>query len=311
MGIIVVKGKDPQPIAVVDVVIRSSATTPKPDKSDGRKRRAYGSSTGEYNLVDRSILVREPVIRSQGTLILATHGIECGPGVAANHAATIRQLGRYAEVRVGCLKAAPDLAEAFVDAPLPIVIVPLLMSDGYIFDLVQRRLASLPAANLRNLAPPVGQHPALPELLLRSADQVCRSQDWTRSDTSLLLIAHGTPRHRGSARHARDQAQRLAGAGFAAVATSFLEEPPLPEHAVADLPPGPVVAVGLFVDNGPHGDEDVRIALAPVADRVAYTGAVGADPAIISLILAQADSVQGHDGRKSTMEGESGGATSR
>lgn len=238
---------------------------------------------------------REPAIRPQGTLILVTHGIEGGPGVAADHAAVIRQFDRHEEVRVGCLKAAPELAEAFVDAPPPVVIVPLLMSDGYIFDLVQRRLASLPAADLRNMTPPVGQHPALAELLLRSADQVCRKRGWIRSGTSLLLIAHGTPRHCGSARHAQEQAQRLAEAGFAAVAISFLEEPPLPEHAVAGLPLGPVVAVGLFVDNGPHGDEDVRAALAPVADRVAYTGAIGADPAIIPLILAQADLVRGRE----------------
>ena len=211
--------------------------------------------------------------------------------MAAIHAAVIRRLGLYAEVRVGCLKAEPELAEALAGAPPPLVVTPLLMSDGYIFELVRRRLASLPVAGHLRLAQPVGQHPGLTGLIEHSAIQICRRQGWTKDRASLLLVAHGTPRHGGSADHARNQARRLAGAGFAAVATAFLEEPPLPEEAVAGLPAGPIVAVGLFIDNGPHGDQDVREALAPVADRIAYTGALGVDPDLVPLILAQAEQV--------------------
>jgi sirohydrochlorin ferrochelatase len=111
------------------------------------------------------------------------------------------------------------------------------------------------------------------------------------SRTALLLIGHGTPRHRGSADATRDQARRLAGSGFAAVAAAFLEEPPLPACAIAALPGEQAVAVGLFLDNGPHGDEDVRDALAPVGRPVACTGAIGADPALVPLILDQAAAV--------------------
>lgn len=231
-----------------------------------------------------------PVTVSSCTLLLATHGIEGGPGVAAAHAAAIRGLGRPGEVRVGCLKAEPELALALSGASPPLAIVPLLMSDGYIFELIQRRLAEL-GVDGRCIAPPVGQHPGLPALIRRLALATCERQGWAPGGASLLLIAHGTPRHRGSARHAQDQARRLADAGFAAVGVAFLEEPPLPAEAVAALPDGPVVAVGLFVDNGPHGDADVLEALRPVAGRVAYTGAIGADPAFVPLILAQADRV--------------------
>ena len=50
-----------------------------------------------------------------GTLVLATHGIVGGPGTAARHAHAIRRRGGWAQVRVGCLKAQPSLAEAMAN----------------------------------------------------------------------------------------------------------------------------------------------------------------------------------------------------
>lgn len=217
-----------------------------------------------------------------------THGIDGEPGSAAGHAEAIRRLGRFDEVRVGCIKGSPDLAAALGGAPLPVCIVPLLMAEGFIHDLMLRRLAELPG--VRRIAAPVGCHPGLTGLISRKAEAACREQGWAMRRTALLLIGHGTPRHRGSAEATRAEALRLAAAGrFAATAAAFLEEPPLPAEAVAGLPGEQVVAVGLFLDNGPHGDGDVREALAPVGRLVRYTGAIGADPAFTPLILDQAE----------------------
>jgi sirohydrochlorin cobaltochelatase len=226
-----------------------------------------------------------------GTLVLVTHGIEGAPGSAAAHAAAIAALGRFEQVRVGCIKGRPGLAEALLDAPHPVCIVPLLMAEGFIHDLMRCRLADLPGCDAWRLASPIGCHPGLTEAIQEKAIAACRRQGWATDRTALLLIGHGTPRHHGSADATRDQARRLAGAGFAAVAAAFLEEPPLPAQAVAALPGEHVVAVGLFLDNGPHGDEDVRDALAPVGRPVACTGAIGADPALVPLILDQAAAV--------------------
>jgi sirohydrochlorin ferrochelatase len=223
-----------------------------------------------------------------GTLVLVTHGIEGRPGSAAAHAAAIGARGRYGQVRVGCLKGRPGLAEALAGARHPVCIVPLLMAEGFIHDLMRQRLAELPGSDAWRLAAPVGCHPGLPEAILAKATAGCRRRGWAMSRTALLLIGHGAPRHRGSADATRDQARRLAGAGFAAVEAAFLEEPPLPAAAIAALPAEHVVVVGLFLDNGPHGDADVRDALVPVDRAVAYTGAIGADPVLVPLILEQA-----------------------
>jgi sirohydrochlorin cobaltochelatase len=223
-----------------------------------------------------------------GTLVLVTHGIDGAPGSAAAHAAAIGACGRYEQVRVGCIKGRPGLAEALDGAPPPVRIVPLLMAEGFIHDLMQRRLAELPGWGTWQMAAPIGCHPGLTEAILAKAVAACRRQGWAVDRTALLLIGHGTPRHRASADATHDQARRLAGAGFAATAAAFLEEPPLPADAIAPLPGEHVVAVGLFLDNGPHGDADVHDALAPVNRPVAYTGAIGADPVLVPLILDQA-----------------------
>jgi sirohydrochlorin cobaltochelatase len=223
-----------------------------------------------------------------GTLVLVTHGVEGTPGSAADHAAAIAALGRFEQVRVGCIKGRPGLAEALSGAPGPVRVVPLLMAEGFIHDLMRRRLAELPGHGAWRLAAPVGCHPGLPAAILAKATAACREQGWARDRTALLLIGHGTPRHRGSADATRDLARRLAGTGFAAVEAAFLEEPPLPASAIAALPGGHVVAVGLFLDNGPHGDDDVREALAPVGRPLVYIGAIGAGPVLVPLILDQA-----------------------
>ena len=59
-------------------------------------------------------------------------------------------------------------------------------------------------------------------------------------------------------------------------------------EAAAALPGTAVVVVGLFLDDGPHGDADVRVALRVIDRPVVYSGAIGADAGLVPLILAQA-----------------------
>ncbi|HMR32080.1 MAG TPA: CbiX/SirB N-terminal domain-containing protein [Geminicoccaceae bacterium] len=208
--------------------------------------------------------------------------------MAVEHARRIRGRSRWTQVRVGCLKASPSLAEAMADAPDPVTVVPLLMSDGVIHQALRHRLREIAPDRRWHLTSPVGDSPGLGRLVRARAGAWCHRLGWPHGDTSLLLIGHGTPRHVASASHAAAVAETLQGCGFAAVGYALLEESPLPAEAIAVMPGGHVVAVGLFLDNGPHGDKDVREALAGVARDVAYAGAIGADRALVRLILAQA-----------------------
>jgi len=72
------------------------------------------------------------------------------------------------------------------------------------------------------------------------------------------------------------------------VASAFLDEPPHVAEALAAVRARQSVAVGLFMDAGEHGEEDIPALLAPAGGRAAYAGPIGIDPLVTELILEQA-----------------------
>ena len=229
-----------------------------------------------------------------GCLLLVSHGIEGRPGVAAAHATAIRAAGIFAEVRVACVKGEPGLADALAGAERPVTAVPLLMADGFIMQLLRSRLAGTPGVELRR---PVGTDPRVARLIEARAVASCTARGWTPAGSTLLLVAHGTDRHLESAATARRHARDLvAQTGFADVRTAFLDQASFLTQEVLHLARRPCVAVGLFVDDGPHGRDDVLAGLAEAGVPVAYTGAIGGDPAFADLIVAEAR----HGGERAT-----------
>ena len=88
----------------------------------------------------------------------------------------------------------------------------------------------------------------------------------------------------------------MAQTGFADVRTAFLDQASFLTQEVLHLARRPCVAVGLFVDDGPHGRDDVLAGLAEAGVPIAYTGAIGGDPAFADLIVAEAR----HGGERAT-----------
>ena len=235
-----------------------------------------------------------PATDMTGTLILATHGIAGGPGAAAAHASAIRARGGSAEVRVGCLKAEPVARQrpsrcaetghgrAAADGR---GLHPCRPASPPARD--RPRLPLAPHRPIRHQPPPVRPRP-------RPRPVAARSSRLAARDHRPAPVGHGTPRHAASAAHTRAMAEALSRHGFFAVGHALLEVEPLPAPTATALPGDRVLAVGLFLDNGPHGDADVRAALADVSTPVAYAGAIGADPALVALILAGAAVVVEH-----------------
>jgi sirohydrochlorin ferrochelatase len=217
-----------------------------------------------------------------GSLLLVTHGIEGRPGVAAVHAEALRAQGQ-GDVRVACIKGEPGLDQVLNDASTPITVVPLLMADGFIMRLLRDRLARRPGVALRR---PVGTDPRLAALVRRKALAACAEQGWRPEATILLLIGHGTPQHPGSEAATRQHAAALsATTSFAEVRTAYLDQSSFLADTAAALD-RPCVAVGLFVDDGPHGRDDVLEGLAAATVPTTYSGAIGTDPAILGLIAS-------------------------
>ncbi len=232
----------------------------------------------------------DPSWRS-AALVLAAHGLETGIGAAARHAATIQERQVFGEVQACRLRGAPTLGDACAQIHADrIYVVPFLMAEGFIARrLIPAALAETDAGGRRlNLCRSVGINPAMTEIIAAKARKVCQARRWQPKGTDLLLIGHGTPRDTGSATIASRHAAGLAETkNFARIAVGFLEQAPRVEDVLSTMRPRRCVAVGLFADRGPHGEDDVLMALADWRDSVVYAGPVGEEPAITEVILDQ------------------------
>jgi sirohydrochlorin ferrochelatase len=236
-------------------------------------------------LATRSAAPKAPATEAR-CLLLVSHGIDGRPGVVTAHAAAIRAAGLFPDVRIACVRCSPTLAEGLAGAPRPVTAVPLLMADGFIMQLLRDRLAGTSGVELRR---PVGTDPRVADLIEAAAAAACVARGWEPVASTLLLVAHGTDRHPNSAAAARWHARNVAArTGFAEVRTAFLDQASFLADTARQLARRPCVAVGLFVDDGPHGRDDVLAGLAEAGVPVAYTGAIGGDPAFVDLILAEA-----------------------
>jgi sirohydrochlorin cobaltochelatase len=218
-------------------------------------------------------------------LVLCAHGIRDGVGSAAEHAERIAGRSLLAEVRACALKGAPGLAEAVAAIGAPeLVIMPLLMAEGYTLDAMRRKLRTAANPSTRvTLCRPVGVHPRLADAMTAKALALCAGRAWRPADTALLIVGHGTERHPDSGGTALRHAAQIAAQGiFAEVAVGFLDEPPRVPEALQRLRAERCIAIGLFVDAGEHGEEDVPALL---GDRAAYAGPIGPDPLVTDLIL--------------------------
>lgn len=233
------------------------------------------------------------------SLILAVHGIRGGPGCAVDHAAALGARRLFAHVGYGCHKGEPDLVEVVRAAPTADVLVaPLLMAEGYTLRALSARLEDgLPPQQRPLVLPALGVHPRFASLIEREAEVGCADKGWPMRETALLIVGHGTRRDPNSGGTTRGHAVEIERRGrFAEVAVAFLDQEPSVPDALAALTAPRCVAVGLFLDRGEHGEEDIPELLAPAGGRAVYTGPVGVDPLIPDLILEQLHAMRARDG---------------
>jgi sirohydrochlorin cobaltochelatase len=223
--------------------------------------------------------------------VLWGHGVGGGVGVLEAHGRALDAAGRFAEVATCCLHGRPRLAEVVAGLGAPrLYLVPMLMADGYTArERLAEEIAGLGAeAERLTVAPVLGAHAGLAEVLTAKALAAAVARGWQAAETRLLLVGHGTARQPRSRESAIAQAERIARHGcFAAVDVAFLEAEPRLDDCLAGLPPGPLVVSGLFADRGMHGEKDVPAALASHRVDAAYTGPIGSAPEIRDLVLDQ------------------------
>jgi sirohydrochlorin cobaltochelatase len=261
---------------------------------------------------------------SAGLLIVA-HGSTVNPDSSAPtlaHAAEIRSRKVFGNVECAFWKEEPSLRDAiFLFDPEcihEVFIVPNFISEGYFTQTVVPRELELNGGNTKRsngqiwrYCEPVGNHSLMTELLLKRARDIAPGVPET--ETSLLIVAHGTDLNENSAVAAKREAEKIRALGkYASVLNVYMEEPPL----VADwreLTKTPnVVVVPFFISDGLHSYEDIPVLLGIANGRsttgssaprgevfrsnpykidnrsLFYAPSIGTDPGFADIIVEQA-----------------------
>jgi sirohydrochlorin cobaltochelatase len=263
-------------------------------------------------------------------LLIIGHGSTVNPDSSAPtlaHAAEIRRRQIFAQVQCAFWKEEPSLRDArFLFDPATIRevwVVPNFISEGYFTQTViprelelNGRITTRLSGQTWNYAEPVGNHPSMTDLLVQRAREIAPSVPET--DTSLLIVAHGTDLNENSAVAAKREAEKIRGLGrYANVLNVYMEEFPLvSDWRVLTSTPN-VVVVPFFISDGLHSYEDIPRLLGIAVERstsaanrksevfrrepyriddrsLFYASAIGTDPRVADIIVEQATAmVQG------------------
>lgn len=265
---------------------------------------------------------------SDAALLIVGHGSTVNPDSSAPtlaHAAEIRRRKLFSDVGCAFWKEEPSLRDAIYmfDPESAVYVVPNFISEGYFTQTVIPRELELSGrvtkrsnGQIWRYCEPVGNHPAMTDLLLRRAHDVARDVD--PAETSLLIVAHGTDLNENSAAAAKREAEKIRALGkFATVLNVYMEEPPLVSDWRKCTETQNVIVVPFFISDGLHSYEDIPILLG-IADggstssgrmehggifrhnpykidnrSLFYAPSIGTDPGFADVIIQQVEKFAG------------------
>ncbi len=207
-------------------------------------------------------------------LLIVAHGSTVNPDSSAPtlaHAAEIRRRKIFANVGCAFWKEEPSLRDAIFlfdpESIRQVYVVPNFISEGYFTQTVvprelelNGRITKRANGQIWKYSDPVGNHPMMTDLLLKRAREIAAGVDC--SETSLLIVAHGTDLNENSAVAAKREAEKIRALGkYAAVLNVYMEEPPLVSDWRKLTKTRHVVVVPFFISDGLHSYEDIPVLL--------------------------------------------------
>jgi sirohydrochlorin cobaltochelatase len=264
-----------------------------------------------------------PVSAESRSLLIVGHGSTVNPDSSAPslaQAATLRARGLYREVTACFWKEEPSLRDAlfgFDEREIrEVYVVPNFISEGYFTQTVVPRELELsgrqtrrPGGQVWKYCEPVGNHPQVTELLLRRAAEV--APGISESETTLLIVGHGTSLNEKSAVAAKREAAKIGALKrYFSVQNAYMEEPPLISDWSRLTTTPNVVVVPFFISDGLHSYQDIPILLGIDPGKTVATGrraafrrnphrlqgrdlyyasAIGTEPSFAEIILHQAE----------------------
>jgi sirohydrochlorin cobaltochelatase len=218
-------------------------------------------------------------LNKHSALLIVAHGSTVNPDSSAPtlaHAAEIRRRKIFSGVECAFWKEEPSLRDALFlfdsKSIREVSVVPNFISEAYFTQTVIPRELELNGATTKRASgqtwkycQPVGNHPAMTELLLKRAREIAPGVD--PAETSLLIVAHGTDLNENSAVAAKREAEKIrAVAEFAEVLNVYMEEPPLVSDWRKLTNTRNVVVVPFFISDGLHSYEDIPRLIGIVVD---------------------------------------------
>ncbi len=209
--------------------------------------------------------------KPNSALLIVGHGSTENPDSSTpyfDHADEIRRRGLFAEVHCCFWKEEPSMREAsyMIDSD-EVYVVPDFISEGYFTqDVIPRELQLAgPTTVVRgktfHYCLPVGVHRSMTDLILKRAREVAPGVD--PATATLIITGHGTGLNQNSTKAIRDQVELIiaAGAGYAAVLDTYMEEQPFIAEWDKLSPTPNVVVVPFFISDGLHSYQDIPVLL--------------------------------------------------
>ncbi len=255
---------------------------------------------------------------SNAALVIVGHGSTINSDSSAptqRCADEIRRRGLFAEVVCAFWKEEPSMREVLYTVRSDtIYIVPNFISEGYFTrEVLPRELRLEGPVTHRGgrtiyYCDPVGIHSTMTELLLHRAAEVAPGVP--RSETSLVIVGHGTTLNEQSRKAIESQVALIRGGGhgFAEVLDAYMEEAPFVKDWDQLATSAHVVVVPFFIADGLHSYQDIPVLLGLEEESVAatsqnevfrqnphqlrgktlhYSSAIGTDPLMAEVILDQ------------------------
>lgn len=193
--------------------------------------------------------------------IIVAHGQPSDPGPQQKAIETLA--ASVAEISgrrvIGATLAMPGALESAVSSADAALVYPMFMAEGWFTGTeLPRRLKKAGADSVLILRP-FGVDPGLAAMCTGQIARKAAAMGWPAAGTTVLLIAHGSQRARGSARGTEAMAARLRGS-FGRVVAGFIEEAPFLADAARDLGPR-AIALPFFATRAEHVTDDIPQAL--------------------------------------------------
>ena len=199
------------------------------------------------------------------TLVLAAHGSEAAPNSNMPIHVLAKQIesrGLFARVKPAFLLGQPNMTNVLEGVePGPVVVVPVMTSHGYYLKkVIPGKLAENPNQERFDwhLSEVAGMHPNIATLMIQRVRNRLQEFDTAESETTLLLVGHGTRRNRNSAKSTFALFEKLK-MSFPQIRArvAFLDQDPELSLVAASIVSGHTLVVPFLVSRGPHMTEDV------------------------------------------------------